>query len=184
MSRLILVRHGRAAGGWDDDLDPGLDELGRAQAEAMADLVAPRGRLPILVSPMRRCRETAQPLERRWKATATVDAEVGEIPSPPSVAMEQRTAWLRNAMAGTWADVGADYSVWRDSVVARLRAIDEDTVVVSHFVAINAAIGAALGTDQIVIAALDNCSQTVIDVVDGRLVLVEQGFEAPDTLVR
>ncbi len=59
-----------------------------------------------------------------------------------------------------------------------------DTVVVSHFVAINAAIGAALGTDQIVIAALDNCSQTVIDVVDGRLVLVEQGFEAPDTLVR
>ncbi len=59
MSRLILVRHGRAAGGWDDDLDPGLDELGRAQAEAMADLVAPRGPLPILVSPMRRCRETA-----------------------------------------------------------------------------------------------------------------------------
>ena len=184
VSRLILVRHGRAAGGWDDDLDPGLDELGRAQAEAMADLVAPRGPLPILVSPMRRCRETAQPLERRWQATATVDAEVGEIPSPPSVAMEQRTAWLRNAMAGTWADVGADYSAWRDSVVARLRAIDEDTVVVSHFVAINAAIGAALGTDQIVIAALDNCSQTVIDVVDGRLVLVEQGFEAPDTLVR
>ena len=87
-------------------------------------------------------------------------------------------------MAGTWADVGADYSVWRDSVVARLRAIDEDTVVVSHFVAINAAIGAVMGTDQIVIAALDNCSQTVTDVVDGRLVLVEQGFEAPDTLVR
>ncbi len=86
----------------------------------MADLVAPRGPLPILVSPMRRCRETAQPLERRWQATATVDAEVGEIPSPPSVEMEQRTAWLRNAMAGTWADVGADYSAWRDSVVARL----------------------------------------------------------------
>ena len=36
MTRLILVRHGRAAGGWDDDLDPGLDDLGRAQAEAMA----------------------------------------------------------------------------------------------------------------------------------------------------
>ena len=54
VSRLILVRHGRAAGGWDDDLDPGLDDLGRAQAEAMADLVAPLGPLPILVSPLRR----------------------------------------------------------------------------------------------------------------------------------
>ena len=133
---------------------------------------------------MKRCRDTAAPLERRWGATAAVDAAVGEIPSPPGVAMEERTAWLRNAMAGTWADVGDDYTAWRDSVVARLLAIDVDTVVVSHFVAINAAIGAALRSDQIVIAALDNCSQTVIDVIDGRLVLVEQGFEAPDTLVR
>ena len=87
-------------------------------------------------------------------------------------------------MAGTWADIGDEYTRWRDSVVARLLAIDVDTVVVSHFVAINAAIGAATGSDQIVIAALDNCSLTVMDVVDGRLVLVEQGFEAPDTLVR
>ena len=51
MTRLVLVRHGHASGGWDDDPDPGLDDLGRAQAEAMADLVAPLGPLPILVSP-------------------------------------------------------------------------------------------------------------------------------------
>ena len=184
MTRLILVRHGRAAGGWDDDLDPGLDDLGRAQAEAMADLVAPLGPLPIMVSPMKRCRETAAPLERRWASVATIDAAVGEIPSPPDVPMQERTEWLRAAMAGTWADIGACYGGWRDSVAARLCSIDVDTVVVSHFVAINAAIGAALGNDQIVIAALDNCSRTVIDVVGGRLVLVEQGFENPDTLVR
>ncbi|HMK10672.1 MAG TPA: histidine phosphatase family protein [Acidimicrobiales bacterium] len=184
MTRLILVRHGRAAGGWDDDLDPGLDDLGRAQAEAMADLVAPRGPLPIVVSPLRRTRETSLPLEQRWGIAATVDPAVGEIPSPPDVPMQERTTWLRTAMAGTWADIGHAYTSWRDSVVGRLVAIDTDTVVVSHFVAINAAIGAAVGSDQIVVAALDNCSQTVVDVVDGRLVLVERGFEAPDTLVR
>ena len=184
MTRLILVRHGRAAGGWDDDLDPGLDDLGRAQADAMADLVAPRGPMPILVSPLRRCRDTAAALEQRWRTVATVDAAVGEIPSPPGVPMQQRTTWLRTAMAGTWADVGDAYMSWRDSVVARLIAIDTDTVIVSHFVAINAAIGTAIGSDQIVIAALDNCSLTIIDVVDGNLVLVEQGSEAPDTLVR
>ncbi len=178
------MRHGRAAGGWDDDLDPGLDHLGRAQAEEMTDLVAPLGPLPILVSPMRRARETAAPLERRWGSVAVVDPAVGEIPSPPNIPMEGRTTWLRAAMAGTWADIGPTYVHWRDAVVEHLCAIDVDTVVVSHFVAINAAIGAATGTDQIVIAAVDNCSQTVIDVIDGRLVLVEQGFEAPDTLVR
>ena len=184
MTRLVLVRHGHAAGGWDDDLDPGLDDAGRAQAEAMADVLAPGGPLRILVSPMRRCRETAAPLERRWGIVATVEPAVSEIPSPPGVATDARTTWLHVAMAGTWADLGGDYTSWRDRVVARLLAIETDTVVVSHFVAINAAIGAATGSDQIVISASGYCSQTVIDVRDGGLVLVERGFEAPDTLVR
>jgi broad specificity phosphatase PhoE len=184
VTRLILVRHGRAAGGWDDDLDPGLDDLGRAQAEAMADLVAPLGPLPMLVSPLRRTRETAAPLERRWGTTATIDVAVGEVPSPHDVPMRQRTTWLREAMSGTWAEIGEEYVRWRDGVVARLLAVEADTVVVSHFIAINAAIGAAVGSDQIVVAALDNCSRTVIDVVEGRMLLVEQGSEAPDTLVR
>jgi hypothetical protein len=87
-------------------------------------------------------------------------------------------------MAGTWADLGDDYASWRDGVVERLLAIETDTVVVSHFVAINAAIGAATGSDQIVISAAGYCSQTVIDALDGGLVLIERGFEAPDTLVR
>ena len=184
MTRLVLVRHGHASGGWDDDPDPGLDDLGRAQAEAMADLVAPLGPLPILVSPLRRCRETAAPLERRWAAVGTVDPAVGEIPTPPEVPLQERSSWLHEAMGGTWADIGAEYTRWRDSVVGRLLSIETDTVVVSHFVAINAAIGSATGSDQIIVAVLDYCSQTVMDVVDGRLVLVEQGFEAPDTLVR
>ena len=36
MTRLYLVRHGRAAAGWDTDPDPGLDEIGRGQAQAVA----------------------------------------------------------------------------------------------------------------------------------------------------
>ncbi len=30
--RLVLVRHGRAAAGWDTHPDPALDDVGRAQA--------------------------------------------------------------------------------------------------------------------------------------------------------
>ena len=37
--------------------------------------------------------------------------------------------------------------------------------------------------DRLVIRSLDNCSVTVIDIADGRLVLVEGGEEA-DTLIR
>ena len=32
MARLYLIRHGRAAAGWDTAMDPPLDDLGREQA--------------------------------------------------------------------------------------------------------------------------------------------------------
>ena len=183
MTRLYLVRHGRAAAGWDADRDPPLDDLGRHQAELMADRLAPIGPLAMVTSPLRRCQETAGVLAARWGVTPVVEAAVAEIPSPEGVAMADRVEWLRTTMAGTWTDLGPRYTSFRDGVAAFLTSLAVDTVVASHFVAINAAIGAATGQDAMVLHRLDNCSITVIDVVDGRLHLVESGHEA-DTLIR
>lgn len=183
MTRLVLVRHGRAAAGWDSDPDPALDDVGRAQAAALADALAPLGPQPIVVSPLRRTRETAAPLAARWAVAPRVEPAVAEIPSPEGVPMGERVAWLRAAMAGTWADLGERYLAYRDLVLDTLRAVEADTVVVSHFVAINAVIGAALGDDRLVIRSLDNASRTVVDVRGGRFVLVSAGHEA-DTLIR
>ena len=36
MTRVYMVRHGRAAAGWNVDPDPGLDDLGRSQSLAVA----------------------------------------------------------------------------------------------------------------------------------------------------
>lgn len=112
-----------------------------------------------------------------------VDA-VAEIPSPEGVAMADRVAWLREVMVGEWSALGPRYTAYRDAVVAAVRAMQVDTVVFSHFIAINAVIGAATGDDRMVIRSLDNCSVTVIEVApDGALRLVEGGHEA-DTLIR
>ena len=98
--------------------------------------------------------------------------------------MADRVEWLRAAMAGTWSALGAPYTAFRDGVVAAVAGLGEDTVVCSHFIAINAVIGAAVGDDRLVIRSLDNCSVTVVDVAaDGGLTLVEGGHEA-DTLIR
>jgi broad specificity phosphatase PhoE len=182
-ARLRLVRHGRASAGWDNHRDPGLDDVGRAQAEAVALVLAPLGPLPIVCSPMRRTRETAEPLATVWGVEAIIDPAVGEIVAPAGVEMGERIAWLRGAMDGSWSDLGEAHARWRSGVVDRLLALTADTVIVSHFVAINAAIGASVGDDRVVVARLDNCSVTVIDVVDGALRLVEIGREA-DTLIR
>ena len=91
-------------------------------------------------------------------------------------------------MAGTWNELATDsgdrYAKYRDSVVERITAVETDTIVFSHFVAINVVIGAALDDDRMVIARLDNCSVTTVDVAtDGTLSIVEMGREA-DTLIR
>lgn len=178
-----MVRHGRASAGWDKATDPGLDGVGRGQADAVAARLAPVGPLTVVSSPMSRCIETAAPLSAIWKTEARIEPAVAEIPSPDGLAMAERVDWLRAAMRGTWSELGRLYTDFRDGVVAAVADQLADTVVFSHFVAINAVIGAATDDDRLVIRSLDNCSVTVIDVIDGRLHLVEVGHEA-DTLIR
>jgi len=188
MARVLMVRHGRAAAGWNVDPDPPLDDLGRAQALAAAAEIVPRGRMQVVTSPLLRCRQTAFPTTASWDVEARVDGRVGEIPSPEGYTLENRVEWLREAMAGTWTQVAARsgdrYAAYRASVVEAVASLREPTVIFSHFVAINAVIGAATGDDRVVSASLDNCSITVFDVADdGTIALVETGGEA-DTLIR
>ena len=183
MTRLHLVRHGRAAAGWNTDPDPGLDDLGRQQANVVAARLTQLGPLPVLSSPLRRCRETAAALAELWRVEPRIEAAVTEIPSPQGVAMADRVDWLRQAMEGTWGELGPRYVAYRDNVVTFLAGLDSDSVVFSHFVAINAVIGVAIGDDRLVVRSLDNCSVTVVDVFDSALQLVESGHEA-DTLIR
>jgi broad specificity phosphatase PhoE len=179
MPRITLVRHGQAAAGFSDDLDPGLSEVGQEQARAAAEALRSIGPQPIVCSPLRRCRETAGALADLWKVEPVVDAAVGEIVSPSDQSgLAARGEWLRSAMQGTWSALGTEHHAWRDAVVDRVRACKEDTVIHSHFVAINAVVGAALGEDRMVCFAPDNCSWTVVDV-DGRdLRIVELGRQA------
>ena len=187
MTRVYLVRHGRAAAGWDTDPDPGLDETGRSQARATADELARLSPMALFSSPLRRCRETASFLIDAWgrdHAELTIVDDVREIPSPPGIPMGERVEWLRAAMAGCWADLGSPYTDFRDGVVRYVASRSTDSVIFSHFIAINAVIGSCIGDDRLVIDSLDNASITVVDVGPaGELRLVERGRQA-DTLIR
>ena len=193
MPRIVMVRHGRATGGWDDDPDPGLDELGQQQASAVADSLgfgttfwepgAESGPKMLVSSPLRRCQETAAVLATRWSVPVAVASRVAEIPSPDGVPLNDRVGWLREACKGAWSALGPRYQAYRDDVAAYLLSLTEDTIVFSHFIAINAAIGAATGDDRVVITRLDNTSCTVFDHHGTTLQLVEAGSEA-ETLFR
>jgi broad specificity phosphatase PhoE len=182
VTRLHLVRHAEAAAGWDSDVDPGLGEVGVRQAAAVAERLAPLGPLPVVTSPMRRCRETAEPLLARWGVAPVVDPRVGEIPSP-SDDLSERAAWLRQAMGGSWADLGERWHRWRTSLLAALLETRSEAVVVTHFVAINTAIGLATGDDRVVIERPANASVTVLAHDGEHLRLIAPPDEAGTTQV-
>jgi broad specificity phosphatase PhoE len=192
MGKIYMVRHGKAAAGWDGDADPGLDVTGHAQAEAVAQDLAARLTSPVTVytSPLQRCRETAMPLATMWQTQAIVEPRVAEIPSPIED-LVARTEWLRRVMAGSWAELssdpesaGIDFARWQSDVVAALVTLgaSHDIVVFSHFIALNAAFCAATGADQIVAFRPDNCSVSVFETDGTALTLLTQGHEA-DTQV-
>ena len=47
MGKIYMIRHGKAAAGWDGDADPGLDATGHVQAEAVAQDLETRLSAPV-----------------------------------------------------------------------------------------------------------------------------------------
>jgi len=124
------------------------------------------------------------PLARTWQREPTIEPRVGEIPSPPGMRLEDRADWLRTFMQASWSGSGTELLSWREALIAALLAQTRDTVIFSHFVAINAAMGAAMGDDRIRLFSPDNCSVTVFEVTDGTLRLAEKGREFSGTRIR
>jgi broad specificity phosphatase PhoE len=95
------------------------------------------------------------------------------VPSP-SEDLNERQDWLRTAMGSTWTELGPRYTSWRTMVTELLMGIPHDTVVVTHFVLINAALGRAMGRDEVLIGGVGNASVTVFDNEDHELRIVEE----------
>ena len=105
MSRIYLIRHARPASTWGgDDEDPGLDDVGLRQANDVSEalLALPSHVRPtrVVSSPLRRCRETAEPFARALGVVVEIDPAVGEIPTPAGLSASspsrccKRPGWI------------------------------------------------------------------------------------------
>ncbi|MDE1174128.1 MAG: phosphoglycerate mutase family protein [Parvibaculaceae bacterium] len=191
MPTIYVIRHGKAAAGWDADKDPGLDATGQAQAEAAAVEIARRtgSPLPLVSSPLKRCRETAVPLASAWSLVPAIEPRVAEIPSPIDD-VAARVGWLRKTMSGTWAEAtsaeaNADHLHfvqtlldWRRNLAEAVLELTQDTIIFSHFIAVNVLVGHAQKDDRVTIFQPDNCSVNIFNTDGGVLSVVELGREA------
>ncbi|MBK8199489.1 MAG: histidine phosphatase family protein [Acidobacteria bacterium] len=173
---IYLVRHGEAAAGWGDHPDPGLSDLGKAQAEAVAQILESLGASSAICSPMQRCRETSMPFARARSLTPRIVPEVSEIVAPAGT--PDRREWLSGLMTGTWTAAGPTYLDWRTALGACVSALPDETVVFSHFVAINALCGLLEGDDRVTVFRPGHCSVTRLERRDGQLRVAEYGSES------
>lgn len=157
MKFVHMIRHGKPASTWGDvgaDPDPGLDAEGKSQAEAAAAalLALPQIERPVRVisSPLRRCRETAQPLADALDVPVEIEPAVAEIPTPKNLGAAERGDWLRRSFQGRWDEIvgDLDYAKWARGV-ARAVVNRPGAAVYSHFVAINAAVSFARRDPQV-----------------------------------
>lgn len=168
---LYLVRHGRAVAGVED-LDPGLDPLGHKQAFLAAQALRETGATRIVVSPLRRTRETAEPIATALGLEPEIRDEVSEVFDPRMEKAERRNL-LGPLLGGMWSAQTETLRVWRRRVIETLLSFAEHRViVVSHFVAISAAIGEATGVDRVTPGPLANASISRFEIESNRLVLV------------
>jgi len=150
---LIVARHGRtpanAAGQLLGRRDPDLDEVGRAQAAAIAAVIPAGAR--VISSPLARCRQTAEAITADIEVDERlIEIDYGDLEGTPVADVPGET-WSRWREDTAWAPPGGES---HDQLAARVWALldelatdaaDADIVLVSHVSPIKAAAAWAIG---------------------------------------
>lgn len=180
---IFLVRHGEAAAAWGQDPDPGLSELGKQQAKTATDKLLPQlsDAIQVISSPLLRAQETARPLIEIRQAELVINNAFREIPAP--VPLADRKTWLRGFMKQRWEEQPEELLQWRASALAQLQQLTTPTVIFSHFLVLNAVVGAIEAQAETLVFWPDNASITQLKLgSNGELNLVALG-EQMDTVI-
>ena len=155
---ITLIRHGEAAAKWGDHPDPGLSALGHEQASTVIQALEGQTVSKILTSPKRRCQETAEHLADALSLVAVVEPDFIEVPTPEGI--EDRVTWLQGVLAGTWDEAPRVVQAWRETMLSALSNLPDNTVIFTHFVAINAIVTGLEETSHVTSFRPNYCSLT------------------------
>jgi probable phosphoglycerate mutase len=180
-TEVLLIRHGRSADvvpGSPESADPGLHEVGTAQAAALDVALADRRIDAVYSSHLRRAVDTAMPLAARRGLSVSVRPELeevrlgdwanGEFRRRAAVADPEWVAWSRT---GRWDGIpgGEGDAAFRARTTAAVRAIVADhagqvVAVVAHGGTIGAITAELLGIERTLWLAVENTSVTTLHI--------------------
>ena len=138
---------------------------------------------------MLRCRQTAAAFEARLGRRARIEPAVSEVAAPAGT--KDRRSWLAHnfpfapgAGARAWTELDPALHAWRAEALEAIFSITNDSAVFTHFIAINAIVGAALARTETIVCRPGHCSITELALRDEGLFLIGLGAEARQSDVR
>ena len=190
MAVVLLARHGEtdwnAERRFQGHADRPLNARGRAQAEALAERLAPASLAAVYASDLARARETAEIVARRHGLPVVTQPDLKEVDVGSGSGLTTEEARTRHPEAfSRWRDEGqpgwADGETYEEMRARALRAVleigsghaGETVLVVAHGGTIRALLATALGMDvheyRHVHPAEPNGGLSALRVEDGRL---------------
>jgi probable phosphoglycerate mutase len=183
---LLLVRHALPARVVRDDglpADPHLSELGLRQADRVAEFLAEEPLTRIVTSPMRRARQTTEPIAAAHRMEPVVVDDVAEMDAQASayIPTEELTGDELLATMAEWGDESF-LAPFQARVVAAMQGIvaankGGTVAVVCHGGVVNATVGWILGLPNFMVFDVTYTSITRIRT-NGRLWTVKSVGEA------
>ncbi len=173
---ILLIRHGEPVSGPDCGSNPGLTELGRAQAALMASHISNEPIDVVYVSPQLRARQTAGPLAEALGLEPVVEERIAEFDYGDDryIAPSELPNLSAEVIAGLRARMKAPEFLRRvrDGFETIVGSHSEGRVaVVCHGVVINTIVRNVVGSDQLHMRA-GHCSATRLQLTaDGRWIL-------------
>ena len=132
--------------------------------------------MPVIVSPLRRARETASEFEALWQRPVIVEQRVAEIPSL-GMTLAERGEWLKALTKRRWLELDDVVQSWRRRALESLLEISQDSIVVSHFMIINAVVSWATSDGRVVCCQPMQGSRTTLERVGDSFRVVELGAQ-------
>ena len=178
--KIILIRHGEAASSWEKSADPGLSDLGKAQAEECSNELFKLKNISsynLISSPLTRAKETSEPFSKKINIPISINPLFAEIPSP-GINLSERKEWLQKIFKMKLSDLGTPQKKWKDAIISEIKNFNNSTIIFSHFMVINIIVSYLKKSDFVVSFYPDNCSMTNLSKNNkGEIELISLGSE-------
>jgi probable phosphoglycerate mutase len=168
-SHIILIRHGEASAGWSVHPDPGLSESGREQAaETGKSLIEEISSYQLVSSPKKRAIETMEVMIEKKECSFQLDSRFIEIPSN-NIHADKKRDWLINIFTTPIKELPEAVKEWRNNLISWLEDIEDNFIVTTHFMVINALISYLTSNNKISYFHPDYASRTEIFIKNGEM---------------